>query len=134
MEEGKSAVMPLSCSLQFTTEQTFKMKYYIASLNSRYFQKYKRSNLKEQKINPYKSLLRRIYFLFLQIRRLVFLDPLGCRKHNVPHFKCLFRGKMETTAQGRDMVFTFLHPLLKSTILEGTSLKILLVLCCRKNC
>ena len=37
-----------------------------------------------------KSLLTRIYFLFLQLWRRVFLEPLGVRRHIVPHLKGLF--------------------------------------------
>ena len=63
------------------------------------------------------SLLRRIYF-FVQLWRLVFLEPAGVQGPNVPHFKGLICDYMELTAQGRDSTFTFRHALLKKAILH----------------
>ena len=65
-----------------------------------------------------KSLLRRIYFLFFQLWRLVFLEPPRVRERNVPHLKGLISDKLEPTAQGRNSTFTFLHALLKKAILH----------------
>ena len=54
--------------------------------------------------------------VFVQIRRLVFLEPLGVQRRYVPHFKGLIRAKVDLEAQGRDTTFTICHTLLKKTI------------------
>ena len=64
-----------------------------------------------------KEVLRRIYFLFFQLWRLVFLEPSGVQRHYVPHFKALIYGNMELQAQGRDNTFTFCHAQFKKDIL-----------------
>ena len=45
------------------------------------------------------------------------MEPLGVQRRYVPHFKDLISGNLDFEAQGRDSTFTFLHALLKKTIL-----------------
>ena len=57
-------------------------------------------------------------FSFIQLWRLVFLEPLGVQRHYVPHFKGLISAKVDLEAQGRDSTFTFCHAHLKKAILH----------------
>ena len=59
-------------------------------------------------------------FLFFQLRRLVFLEPLGVQTRYVSHFKGLISGKVELKAQRHDSTFTFCHALLEKAILHHT--------------
>ena len=56
--------------------------------------------------------------MFVQLRRLVFLEPLGVQRRYVPHLKGLISGKVDLEAQGRDSTFTFCHALWKKAILH----------------
>ena len=57
-------------------------------------------------------------FLFVQLSRLVFLEPLGVQRRYVPHFKGLIYAKVDLEAQGRDSTFTICHALVKKAILH----------------
>ena len=68
--------------------------------NFQYFQKYKPSKLEEKKI------------------KLVFLEPLGVREPNVPHFKGLIVSDfLNPRAEGRDSTLTLCHAFWKKAIL-----------------
>ena len=87
---------------------------YMTSLNSQWFKKYKPSKKKNRKeIRQRTSLLRRIYFLFSQLWRIVFLEPLGVQRSYVPHFKDLISDNLEPTAQGRGRTFTLCYTIIK---------------------
>ena len=53
----------------------------------------------------------------LVLKRLVFLEPLGVQRRNVPHFKGLIMLNLDFEAQGRGSTFTFCHGHLKKAIL-----------------
>ena len=62
-------------------------------------------------------LVKRTFFSIVQLSRLVFLEPLGVQRHNVPHFKGLIVLFLDVEAQGRDSTFTFCHAQLTKAIL-----------------
>ena len=48
---------------------------------------------------------------------MVFLEPVGVQRRNVPHFKGLINAKVDLGAQGRDTTFTLCHAQLRKPIL-----------------
>ena len=61
---------------------------------------------------------KRMFFSIVQIWQLVFWEPLGVNRRNVPHFKDLIYAKEELEGQGRDSTFTLCHALWKQAILH----------------
>ena len=45
----------------------------------------------------------------VQIKQLLFLEPLGVQRRYVPHLKGLIGVKVDLEAQGRDSTFIFCH-------------------------
>ena len=64
------------------------------------------------------ELKRTFFFSIVQLWQLVFLEPLGVRESNVPHFKGIISANLNPRAHGRDGTFTFCHALLKKAILH----------------
>ena len=64
-----------------------------------------------------KNTSSQIFIFFFQLWQLVFLEPLGVREHNVPHFKGLLISDLNPRAQGRDSTITLCHAHLKKAIL-----------------
>ena len=56
-------------------------------------------------------------FSIIQLWRLVFLEPVGVQRRNVPHFKGLINAKVDLEPQGHDTTFTLCHAQLHKPIL-----------------
>ncbi len=83
------------------------------SLNSHWIHKHQPSKLNDRNKVRFSTFLS-----IVQLRRLVFLEPMGVQRRYVHHFEGLISGKVELEAQGRDSTFTFHHALLKKAILH----------------
>ena len=90
------------------------------SLNSQWFQNYKTACQIWWMEKNLRFSTKTAFFSIVQLWRLVFLEPLGVQRRNVPHFKGLINAKVDLEAQGRDSTFTFCHAQLKKAILHHT--------------
>ena len=61
--------------------------------------------------------LDRLFLSFFQLWWLAIFEPVGVKRHNVPHFKGLISAHLNPRSQGCDSTFTFCHFLLKMSIL-----------------